>query len=100
MNVSVFIISEFRSVICLDHDGRFFCLSFYNVGKTFLESIKFAISNVVVIEPNFKIFKFDINNKVYEYPCIQVSNLSKVLIDGKYLMNFASSALVNSKFFN
>ncbi len=66
----------------------------------FLETIKFAVSNVVIIEPLIKLYKFDINNKIYEYPCIQISNLSKVLIDGKYLMNFASSALVSSKFFN
>lgn len=65
-----------------------------------METIKFTFSDVVIIEPNIKIFKFETENKICEYPCIQVSNLSKVLIDGKYCMNFASSALVNSKFFN
>jgi len=65
-----------------------------------MESINFSISHIVILEPLLKFYKFEIAGKLYEYPCIQVSNLSKVLIDGKYCMNFASSAMVNSKFFN
>jgi hypothetical protein len=65
-----------------------------------MESIKFSISHIVILEPLMKFFKFEIAGKLYEYPCIQVSNLSKVLIDGKYCMSYVSSAMVNSKFFN
>jgi len=90
-------------MICVDNNGFFFCLSIYNVGKSFIETINFNTSNVVILDPVYKIISFSAgldNEKNYEYPCIQVSNLTKILIDGKYCSNLASNYMLNSKFFN
>ncbi len=87
-------------MICLDHTGTFFSLSIYNVSKTFIESIKFASSNVAILDPVLQKISYSVNDKKYDYPCIQVNNLSKLLIDGKFCANFTSNALLNSKFFN
>ena len=87
-------------MICVDHNGFFFTLSIFNVSKSFSECIKFNTSNVVVIDPVYKLIKFDNGERTYEYPCIQASDLSKIIIDGKYCSNFTSSSLLNSKFFN
>lgn len=87
-------------MICVDHNGVFFSLSLYNVSKTFNESIKFSSSNVVILDPVYKNITFTQNDKAYEFPCVQVTALSKILIDNKYCSNFTSSASLNSKFFN
>ena len=42
----------------------------------------------------------DENGKVFEYPCIQVSDLESLLVDGKFCSGFASSSTLNSTFFN
>jgi hypothetical protein len=88
------------SLICVDHNGVFFSLSIYNVSKTFLDGVKFGTSNVVLLDPVYKFISFTYGDRTYEHPCIQLSNPSKILIDGKFCANFTSCALVNSKFFN
>jgi hypothetical protein len=87
-------------MICCDHNGSFFALSIYNVNKSFNDSIKFTISNVAILDPIYRVISFNYNDKVYEYPCIQASNLSRILIDGKFCSNMTSNSLLNSKFFN
>lgn len=84
----------------MDHNGVFFSLSIYNVSKTFIEGIKFSTTNVVILDPVYKKIELSLNGKTYEYPCIQLSNLAKILIDGKFCANYSSYALLNSKFFN
>jgi hypothetical protein len=89
-------------LICVDHNGNFFCLSFYNVGTNFLETIQLNKTNIVIMDPivkNITAKKGD-DDKILEYTSIQVTNLSKVLIDGKYCSNYASHSLLISKFFN
>jgi hypothetical protein len=87
-------------MICLDHSGNFFCLSIYNVGKSFTESIKYGSTPLAILDPNLLNVKYCLKERVYEYPCIQVNNLSKMLVDGKFCANYTSNALLNSKFFN
>jgi len=87
-------------MICIDHNGFFFVLSIFNVSKTFSDGIKFNSSNVTIIDPVYKKIKFELGQKIYEYQCIQTSDLSKILIDGKYCSNFSSGSLLNCKFFN
>jgi len=87
-------------MICTDHNGLFFSLSIYNVSKSFIDSIKFSTTNVVILDPVYKMITFTSKGKTYEYPCIQVTNMAKILIDGKFCANFSSFALLNSKFFN
>jgi hypothetical protein len=83
----------------VDHKGNFFCVSFYNVGKSFIENVKFSSSNLVIIDPLIKNINIE-QEKSLNYICCQTTDLSKVLVDGKYCSNFASTALLNSKFFN
>ena len=40
------------------------------------------------------------DNKVYEYNCIQITDLSSLLVDGKFCSGYESSATLNSTFFN
>ena len=63
------------------------------------------VSTFVVLDPVMKRIKMkeneqDENGKVFEYPCIQVSDLQCLLVDGKFCSGFASSATLNSTFFN
>ena len=98
----------FSSVLCTDHNGVFFSLSIYHVSKSIFENIKFETSNVVILDPCLKLISFIYSNPnqqvekntICEYACIQVSNLNKILIDGKYCSNFTSNSMLNSKFFN
>ena len=60
-------------------------------------------STFVVLDPVLKIIKMNgvgEDKKIYEYPCIQVSDLQCLLVDGKFCSGFASSATLNSTFFN
>jgi tetratricopeptide (TPR) repeat protein len=89
------------SFICVDHDGNFFSLSVYNISKSILETIKPFATNVVILDPVYKLINFStIPEKNYEYPCIQVSNLQTLLIEGKFCSNFLSTSQLNSTFFN
>jgi len=92
-------------MIAVDHNNFFFSISFFNASKDFLETIKFGVSNLVVVEPFYVKVKFPIENKenpnkVLEYSTIQCSNLTKILIDNKSVTSFGSSPLFSSKFFN
>jgi hypothetical protein len=84
----------------VDHNGKFFGLSFYNVGTNFIDTIELTKTNITVIDPILKTISFTVNGKVYEYPCVQITNLSKVLVNGKPCSNFESHSLLISKFFN
>lgn len=88
------------SIICVDHNGSFFCLSFYNVSRNFLDQIHLSTASIIILDPNMKYVSLEIKDKKYEYPCIQISDISKILIDGKYCSGYASQSLLNSKFFN
>jgi len=91
------------SLVCVDYSGEFLCLSLYNISKEFLQTISLMKSTFVILNPNMKKISMkgiDGDNKVYEYPCIQVSNLSELLVDGKFCSGYESSATLNSTFFN
>jgi hypothetical protein len=58
-------------------------------------------STIAILDPVYKIVKFTINNdKEIEFPVIQITDLSKVLIDNRYCSNFTSTSSLNSKFFS
>ena len=60
-------------------------------------------STFVVLDPFLKIIKMNgigDDNKIYEYPCIQISDLGNLLVDGKFCSGFESSVTFNSTFFN
>ena len=91
------------SIVCVDYSGEFVCISLYNISKEFLESISYMNSTFVVLDPVMKIIRMksiEGDNKIYEYPCIQVSDLSNLLVDGKFCSGFASNPTLNSTFFN
>ena len=91
------------SIVCVDYSGEFVCISLYNISKEFLESISYMNSTFVVLDPFLKIIKMNgigDDNKIYEYPCIQISDLGSLLVDGKFCSGFESSATLNSTFFN
>ena len=89
-------------LVCVDYEGEFVCLSLYNISKDFLQTINYMVSTFVVLDPVVKRIKMKDNDsgKVLEYPCIQVSDLQSLLVDGKFCSGFASSATLNSTFFN
>ena len=89
-------------LVCVDYEGEFVCLSLYNISKDFLQTINYMVSTFVVLDPVVKKIKMKDNEsgKVFEYPCIQVSDLESLLVDGKFCSGFASSSTLNSTFFN
>ena len=91
------------SIVCVDFSGEFVCISLYNISKEFLNTISYMNSTFVVLDPFLKIIKMNgigDDNKIYEYPCIQISDLGNLLVDGKFCSGFESSATLNSTFFN
>lgn len=88
------------SIACVDYSGEFHCLSMYNFSKEFVQTINYTTSTFVLLNPELKKIKMTLNEKTYEYPCLQVSEPQNLLVDGKYCSGFASSATLNSKFFN
>ena len=90
------------SIVCVDFLGEFLCISLYNISKEFLNTISYMNSTFVVLDPVLKIIKMNSvdNNKIYEYPCIQISDLGSLLVYGKFCSGFESSATLNSTFFN
>jgi hypothetical protein len=59
-----------------------------------------ATSNIAVVDPQLLKISMKIGEKENEYFALQVSDLSKVLIDGKYCANYSSNSQLNSTFFN
>ena len=57
-------------------------------------------SNVAIIDPIMINISMKISDKDNEYISLQISDLSKLLIDGKYCGNFSSNSHLNSTFFN
>ena len=94
------------SLVCVDYEGEFVCVSLYNISKEFLENVKYMTSTFVILNPVLKkismkeVVDGKATGKVLEYPCIQVSDLQELLVDGKFCSGFASSATLNSTFFN
>lgn len=88
------------SLICCDHQGVFFLLSVYNLGKEFVECLKLGASNVVLLEASVTRKGFVSNGVDQEYLHVCVSNLSKVILDGRYCSSFASDTQLSSTFFN
>lgn len=92
-------------LVCVDYEGEFVALSLYNISKEFLMTVKYKSSSFVVLNPFMKTIKMkgktgEESGKSYEYPCIQVNDLQDFLVDGKFCSGFASSATLNSTFFN
>jgi hypothetical protein len=91
------------SLVCVDYSSEFICLSLYNISKDFLQTISYMSSTFVVLNPVLKKITMkgvDGDNKVYEYNCIQITDLSSLLVDGKFCSGYESSATLNSTFFN
>lgn len=93
------------SLVCVDYEGEFLCLSLYNISKEFLQTIHYKNSTFVVLDPFLKRITMkendkDEKSKVFDYPCIQVSDLTCLLVDGKFCSGFATTATLNSTFFN
>ena len=92
------------SFVCVDYSGNFYNLSIYNISKEFLSTIVYMTSSVVIFNPIMKKIKMDIKDeekeKKIEYPCVQISDLNNLLVDGKYCSGFKSSATLSSTFFN
>ncbi|MCQ2817455.1 MAG: hypothetical protein MJ252_09340 [archaeon] len=89
-------------LVVLDYEGEFCALSLYNISKEILSTIKFKASSFIVLNPVVKMIKMEDKKegKTYEYKCIQVNDLLSFLVDGKYCAEYASSATLNSTFFN
>lgn len=87
------------SAICVDHKGSFFVASIYNLSNDFPTKVKPGISNIVIVDPIIKKASFISNNKEYDYISVKVTDLSKVLIEGKQCYAFASSSELSSTFF-
>ena len=91
------------SLVCVDYFSEFICLSLYNISKDFLQTISYMSSTFVVLNPVLKKITMkgvEGDNKVYEYNCIQITDLSSLLVDGKFCSGYESSATLNSTFFN
>ena len=91
------------SLVCVDYSSEFICLSLYNISKDFLQTISYMSSTFVVLNPVLKKITMkgvEGDNKVYEYNCIQITDLSSLLVDGKFCSGYESSATLNSTFFN
>lgn len=87
------------SLICSDHKGNFFILSIYNLSKDFKDQINPGVSNIVILEPKIQAFSFETNNKVYEYNYVSITDLSKLLLNGKYCAYYCSASESSSTFF-
>jgi len=92
------------SFICMDSKGNVFLLSIYNLSKDFIESIKIGFSNIVVLEPDISLFRYDIFGYKHElsyveYVKVSVVDLSKLILDGSYCFGFSSLSKSSSTFF-
>lgn len=89
------------SFICMDSKGNMFVLSVYNLSKEFTESIKVGFSNIIILEPEISLFRFDIieNKEKVEYVKVSVVDLSKLILDGNYCYGFSSLSKSCSTFF-
>jgi hypothetical protein len=91
------------SLVCVDYFSEFICLSLYNISKDFLQTISYMSSTFVVLNPVLKKITMkgvEGDNKVYEYNCVQITDLSSLLVDGKFCSGYESYATLNSTFFN
>lgn len=87
------------SLICVDHKGNFFVLSIYNLSKEFKDQISEGNSHIVLLDPKIVSFSLSFNGKDYDYPKISMTDLSKVLLNGKYCACFSSFSESTSTFF-
>ena len=90
------------SLVVLDFEGEFAALSLYNISKEFLDTVNYKSSSFIVLNPFLKTISMEDKKegKKLEYKCIQVNDLQSFLVDGKFCSGFASSAVLNSTFFN
>ena len=86
-------------MICCDHKGDFFLLSVYNLSKDFTDQVKPGNSKIVVVDPVCVKTTFIHNNKTYEYKTIKVTDLTKLLLDGKCCAYYSSNSELTSTFF-
>lgn len=87
------------SFICCDNLGYFFLVSIYNMSKDFHNGIKQGESHMTILDPVFKRFSFLYKDREYKFTTVKISDLSKLLIDGKQCSFISSASELTSIFF-